>query len=124
MIVVAVVAIIAAIAYPSYIEHVRRARLTDAQMVLMEAAQWMEREYTRNNHYPAASDFSEAFSKSPKDGTDTFYRITKSPEDAGQGYTLQATPQDDQTKYKRCDQALTLSNLGVRGPSEYPDCWK
>ena len=49
MVVVAIIAILAAVAYPSYRDSVARGRRSDAKAVLTEAAQWVEREYTRSN---------------------------------------------------------------------------
>lgn len=51
MIVVAIIGVISAVAYPSYSDHVTKSRRTDAQAVLMEASQFMERYYTENNRY-------------------------------------------------------------------------
>ena len=62
MIVVAIVAILAAIAYPSYRDQIERTRRADAQAVLMQAAQFMERIYTENGCYNPDDDCS---------GTDT-----------------------------------------------------
>lgn len=55
MIVVAIIAILAAIALPSYQEYVRRSKRADAQAVLMEAAQFMQRYYSANDRYTATA---------------------------------------------------------------------
>lgn len=52
MIAVAVIGILAAIAIPSYQGYVERARVTDGQSGLMQAASEMERCYTVSNTYP------------------------------------------------------------------------
>ena len=51
MVVVAIVAILAAVAIPSYREQVARNRRGDAQAALLDAAQWVERQYTLSNAY-------------------------------------------------------------------------
>ncbi len=117
MVVVAIVAILASIAYPSYVDHVRRARLTDAQMVLMEAAQLMEREYTLNNQYPDTSGIT----RTPKEATsdsEAYYIISKTSGNTSR-YELTATPQTGQ-QWKSC-KSLTINNLGERDP---PECWR
>ncbi len=68
MITVAVVAILAAIAYPSYTEQVARSQRGDAKAVLLEAAQWTERQYTVSNTYVAT--LPTGLNRSPK-GTGT-----------------------------------------------------
>jgi type IV pilus assembly protein PilE len=95
MVVVAIVAILASIAYPSYVDHVRRARMTDAQMVLLEAAQWLERQYTQANTYPTSAVTAASYDSAPKDGA-AAYTIAKTPTTASQAYTLTATATGDQ----------------------------
>ena len=51
MIVVAIIAILAAIALPAYNEYVARGRRADAKAVLVEAHQFMERQYTVSRSY-------------------------------------------------------------------------
>lgn len=100
MIVVAVVGILAAIAYPSYRDQIERTRRADAQAVLMQAAQFMERIYTENDCYNpndacSGSDTDGVtlpYTKSPIDGTDSYYVIAVqalSPTT----FTLRATPE-------------------------------
>ena len=58
MIVVAIVTILAAVAIPSYQEQVARNRRGDAQASLLNAAQWVERQYTLSNAYDKLADGS------------------------------------------------------------------
>ena len=75
MITVAIVAVLAAIAYPSYRDYIDRGRRSEAQGILMEAAQWMERFYAENYRYDkntantaVATLFAERFTQSPRTG--------------------------------------------------------
>ncbi len=100
LIAVAIVAILAAIAYPSYRNQIERSRRVDAQTVLMQAAQFMERIYTENGCYnPDASCAGTAttgvtmpYSKSPIDGNEAYYAIAVTAL-ARNSFELRATPQ-------------------------------
>lgn len=142
LIVVVIVGILAAIAYPSYLDHVRRANRADAQSVLLEAAQFLERNYTTNNCYhrtdsacgsarstnncaaAAAGEVSlTGLCQSPKDGT-ARYNISFT-SILGQSYTLQAVPTGTMAGDTLCG-TLTLTNAGVKGESgtgSVNDCW-
>ncbi|WP_366931512.1 type IV pilin protein [Thiocapsa sp.] len=147
MVVVAIVAILAGIAYPSYVDHVRRARLTDAQMVLMEAAQWMERMYAVGdermvgdekikispNDYPSTTEFkTSGFTRSPKESEedkDAFYLITKTPSTRSEDYILTATPAAGQQS--RGCKSIFIGDVGLREANidgdktkNEMDCWK
>ncbi len=78
MITVAIVAILSSIAYPSYRDYVARGRRAEAQALLMQSAQWMERFYAENYAYDqntagvAVTDatlFPARYSQSPTSGT-------------------------------------------------------
>lgn len=95
MIVVVIVAILASIAYPSYQEQVRSSRRADAQSVLMQAAQFMERFHTLNARYDQAVDGSAValpanLTSSPTEGATSYYTITVNADRSA--YTLFATP--------------------------------
>lgn len=51
MITVAIIAILAAVALPIYDESRRKSRRADAKQILMQTAQFMERNYTETNRY-------------------------------------------------------------------------
>ncbi len=115
MITVAVVAILAAIAWPNYQESVRKARRADAQGVIMEGAQFLERFYTENNRYDqdsggGAVTLAPALSASPKDGAGKFYTVVIQSVTPS-SYTLRATPLGSQVG----DGILELSNTGLKG---------
>ena len=100
MIVVAIVAILGSIAYPSYLNQVTQARRTDAQAVLMEAAQFMERFYTENNRYDqdtggVAVALPAPLQESPRDSGTKSYDIVVQVSTAST-YTLRAMPKNGQ----------------------------
>jgi type IV pilus assembly protein PilE len=80
MITVAIVAILAAIAYPSYVEQVARSRRADGQSALLEAAQWVERQYTFSNAYNLQADGTSAMNTAAlppmKGKTADFYTLS------------------------------------------------
>jgi type IV pilus assembly protein PilE len=78
MITVAIIAVLSAIAYPSYSESVAKGRRSDAQAVLVQGSQWMERFYAENYAYDkntagtavtASSLFGGRYYQSPTTGT-------------------------------------------------------
>lgn len=97
MMVVVIVAILAAIAYPSYQEHVRSARRADAQAVLLQAAQFLERFHTVNARYdktkPGGVDVAlpADLTASPSGSANSYYTIAIQDVTAS-SYVLQATP--------------------------------
>ncbi len=130
LIVVAVIGILASFAYPSYQNSVRKARRTDAQSVMMELAQWMERFYTENHGYDKTKEDENVsppanLLRSPANG-EMFYAISLT-DLAPNTYVIQAEPKSGQTKDK-CN-VLTLQNTGVTGIKnaddgvEVGDCW-
>jgi type IV pilus assembly protein PilE len=130
MIVVAIVAILAAIAYPSYQDSVRKSRRADARAVLLEAAQFMERQYTENltAGYPAIDLDTVGLGKSPKDGTTQYYDITvavTAVNGRGVAFTLRAANQGAQSS-DPCG-TLALTNAGLKDQAAgktVDECWR
>lgn len=122
MIVVAIIGIIAAIAYPSYQSQVEKTRRTTAQGELMELAQWMERRHTNSFDYREADGSAPTlpFSKSPKEGSATFYNISFSGNVTRNAFVIQAVPAGAQSG-DDCG-TLTISSTGARGAAS-ADCW-
>lgn len=110
MIVVALIGILAAIAIPNYQSYIKKTRRTDAQGVLMQSAQLLERRYTENSRYSDSATCPDApILESPIDGTTKYYDITMSNCSAdGSTYTLTATPKGPQSG----DGTLELRHTG------------
>lgn len=120
MIVVVIIGILAAIAYPSYLNQIQKTTRADAQSALLQAAQTLERCYTRHNAYdsqncPDVTGFT----------ADGFYEITF--DDANSdatSYKLRAAPVDGTRQQGDACGTLTLDHLGRRGSANGADrCW-
>ncbi|MFZ5543608.1 MAG: type IV pilin protein [Pseudomonadota bacterium] len=136
MITVAIVAILAAIAYPSYRDSVDRSRRGDAKAVLLENAQWLERQYTVSSAYnklghsggAAITSASLPVREAPKDSSTKTYDISfKAGEPTASSFVLYAVPKGPMAADK-CG-TLSLSQTGARdvvnaasGVSA-ADCW-
>ena len=117
MIVVMIVAILAAVAYPSYQNHVMKSRRVDATGNLLSLGQYLERYFTENGRYDqdrGGTAVSLPFTKSPKDGTATFYNLAfTAGEPTATTYKLSATPVGAQAKDTDCG-ILTLDHTGTK----------
>lgn len=127
MIVIVVISILAAIAYPSYQDYVRRAKRADAQSVLLELAQFMERHYTANGTYLKANKSAPdlPFSIAPKDGSNKNYDLSFAATPTASGYTLRAVPTGSMAS-DSCG-TLTLNNTGAKGQAAGANlaaCWR
>ena len=118
MVVVAIIGILAAVAYPSYQEHVRKSQRTDAQAVLLEGAQFMERFYSLNGTYTGAP-LPAVLQRSPKDGPNVRYDIALVIPDAS-SFTLTATPRNADPL---CG-AMSINQAGVRTSNDNDLCWR
>ncbi len=127
MIVVVVIGILAAIAYPSYEEYTRKAKRADAQAVLLELAQFMERHYTANGKYLTATNEAPTlpFTVAPKDGSRKNYDLSFANTPTASGYTLRAVPTGSMAS-DTCG-TLTLNNAGAKGQASGASlaaCWR
>ena len=131
MVAMAIVAILAALAYPSYKEQVARGRRSEAQIALLDAAQWMERQYTLSNRYNQKADgtaIAASMLPQPNSRTLEAYALgfaTDQP--TATTFTLTMTPKNQgPMRSDRCD-AFALTNLGaktVSGPAGLSACWE
>ena len=125
LIAMTVLAILVAVAVPSYRESVAKGRRADAQAVLMEAAQFLERFHTENLRYNTslagvAVALPAALAAAPREGTTKYYDISIQSV-ATQTYTLRAVPRTGQST-DRCG-TMTLNHLGAKTGSA-TDCWR
>ncbi|MEL3923834.1 type IVa pilus pseudopilin TppA [Aeromonas enteropelogenes] len=123
MIVVVVVAILAAIAYPSYNNYMASAKRAEAKATLLEAAQYLEREFTANGNYDTGNLASAGLATLPRDGGSAYYHLALNA--SGARYTLTAIP----TGVMNGDPCglLTLDQSGQQGVSRATmttaECW-
>jgi type IV pilus assembly protein PilE len=125
MIAMAIVAILVGVAFPSYMDSVRKGRRADAQAVMLEAAQFMERHATENLRYDqtragVAVALPAQLSKAPRDGTAQHYTISLQAV-AQSTFTLRAVPSG--TMQGDACGTMTLTDAGVKGASR-ADCWR
>lgn len=123
MITVAIIGILSAIAIPSYTAYIQRGHRASAKAVLLEAAQFMERQRSSNFTY-ASVTLPSALAVSPTQG-DKRYDIALVSN--ATSFTLTATPSGWVDGI--CGN-LTLTNLGVKGQTVAPSdtnvtatCW-
>ncbi len=126
MIVVAIIGILATIAYPSYTQYVLRANRAEAQAILSESAQFMERRFTTCGTYATnatcttAATPTSAVSPAGASGGAIKYNISFSAGPTVTAFTLQAVPTTGQSS-DTCG-TLTLSNTGAQTPTT-AGCW-
>lgn len=121
MVTVAVIGILAGIAYPSYVQYLQRGNRADAEAIMHENAQFMERYFTTNGTYVSAV---LPTTQSPQSGT-AKYAISLTPAATATTYTIQAAPTGSYSD-PLCG-TLTINQLGVTGETgsgALSDCWK
>lgn len=128
LVAVAILGIIAAIAIPSYTTYVTRSNRTEGKAILMNAAQALERCYTRYNAYnDAACDIGL-----PISSENDHYQMTAGNQDIqALTYELQAHPQGIQDTRDKASAGgcgyFSLTHNGTRGiestTKDVEDCW-
>ena len=129
---IAIIGILTAIALPSYRQSIQKGARADAKSVLVENAQFMERNFTTNNCYhrtdascASAWSLGSAGSvvlpavQSPKSGT-ARYNISFVGSPTTSTFTVQAVPTGSQAS-DACG-TLTLTNTGAQTPAT-AGCW-
>lgn len=121
MIVTAIIAILATVAYPSYTQYIARGNRADARTTLLEAAQYMERQYSSQSQYQGALPARLQVSPAGSPAGQNRYTVTVTA--TVSAYTLTALP----VRADACAN-LTLTNTGVKGRTgadlSVADCWR
>ncbi|RJG03969.1 type IV pilin protein [Noviherbaspirillum sedimenti] len=128
MITVAVIGILAAVAYPSYTQYVQRSNRAAVKAILLEDAQFLERNFTTANRYDRTSADVEITSatlpkrQSPESGAAKYNITVEMGTAPAQTFTLSATPTGSMTS-DACG-TYTLSYTGVQGSGgSVAECW-
>ncbi len=126
LIAVAIVAILAAIAYPNYVSYTIRAHRSNAQGMLMQQAQFMERVYSETGCYNPGADYDcsdDGDAASPlealSEDIENDYRYTFSDVVGASTFTLTATPIDGLSQQD--DGYLSIDHAGGRVWNENND---
>lgn len=126
MTVVVILGILASVAYPAYTSQVRKGRRADAETVLFQADQYLQRHYaTSSSGYTGADLSAPRLTVSPigAQAGQQHYDISVEIADDGQSYTLSAVPRQSGDP---CG-TLTLASTGAKGQAEgatLVQCWR
>ena len=108
MVVVAIIGILASLIYPNYNSYLKTGRRGEAQRLMLEQSNLLERSYSRNGSYPeqhaitASDDYSFSYQRSAADQ-----------------FTLTATPVDDPL----CGD-LSINQQGIKtAATGHTNCW-
>ena len=127
IIVVAIVGIVSAVAIPSYLDHIRKTRRGDAHAAMLALSNALERYYIDARSFEDAPSPGDLYSsKSPVDGSETYYILTIT--STRRTFTVKAEPKNNQADDKCGTLTLTRSGVkGVEGASSGFDadiCWR
>ena len=122
----AVAAVLAALAYPVYSGQIRQARRAQAESLLFEAQQYLQRYYAAHSGYAGADLAVPGLSRSPKGAApgSEDYTLSVAVRDDGLGYQLSASLAAGQSD-TLCGN-LGLSSEGLQTSSTGADraCWR
>jgi type IV pilus assembly protein PilE len=139
LITVAIIGILGAIAFPSYKNSVNRTNRAEMKGILMENAQFLERNYTISNNYNLDGNgvaIVLPFQQSPKSGAAKYLITVSFPNAAncmingvvGQCYTLTATPTGvmvgDVCGVFQLTQSGVQSIIGAARNMNVATCWQ
>ncbi|QFU03132.1 Fimbrial protein precursor [Halomonas sp. THAF5a] len=131
MITVAIVGILASVALPSYERYVDRSYRTQAEMMLQQMAQQLERRYSQTYSYGTVVADAAPGDVTPSivvDGLDgeigDRYTFSVTISDGGDDFALAATPIADGPQADDACGTLTLAQDGsVTASGDGADCW-
>lgn len=114
LIVIAIIGILAAIAMPSYQAHVRKGNRVDVQLAMSEMSLIAERQYARQNTYPASA------ADTGVDWPDNAYGVVLSA--TSSGFTITATPKTGSDQVNDECGTMTINQAGQLTPTT-DGCW-
>ncbi|WP_374402321.1 type IV pilin protein [Niveibacterium sp.] len=123
LIVVAVIALLTAIAVPSYSSYIERGRRAEGRAALEQAAQMLERLYTRTNSY-SVTLADAGIPATSSSGRYTISVAAMAADVIATSYVITATPSGWTDPH--CG-SLTLNSVGQRGrtgTSPVTECWQ
>lgn len=129
MITVAIVAILASVALPSYQNYIARGRRDTAKACVMEIAQFMERHYTTNMAYTAATPFEiDPVTSNNRRFVcinelqirNGLYNFDFTANPTATAFTVRATAQGGQATRDAACSPLTITQTGAKEPA---NCW-
>lgn len=125
MVVVAIVGVLAAVGYPSYTEHVSKGRRSEAQTVLLESAQYLQRYYAAKNTFDGAT-LPAKYTVSPKGASASTktHTVSLTVNADKRSYTLSAAPSSSYPDSK-CG-TLKLTDTGAKSSTAgtTATCWR
>jgi type IV pilus assembly protein PilE len=123
MISLAIVALVATIGIPSFNKYIEKAKRADVQTALLELANFMERQYSRNGSYLTSGGTPPTlpFTQSPRDSSSPDYQIRLSII-TSQTYTLEAAPVATSGQINDVCGTLRLAHTGATLPTTNR-CW-
>jgi type IV pilus assembly protein PilE len=126
LLVVALLGLLAALSYPGFANQLARGRRVDAEVLLLEAQQALQRHYGRGQTYAGLDLSAAGLGRAPRYARpgEQFYDIELELDDDGQGFRLQARLAEGRSDPACGD--LLLSSDGRRSTSTGAgmECWR